>query len=114
MNLILPISSLIALAAGATVLLTFLRDRRSPGHLSFAFGILLHAFETQAAGLIADSTTASDSAFYRSWMLLSQALLPVCWLHFSLRFARGDTERLNRWVFVLAGVFLLPVAVVFL
>jgi putative PEP-CTERM system histidine kinase len=114
LNLILPISSLIALAAGVTVVLTFLRDRRAPGHFSFAWGILLHAFEIQMAGLIADTTSASDAAFWRSWILLSQALQPVCWLHFSLRFARDKSTRLHRWVFLLAGVFLLPLAVLFL
>jgi putative PEP-CTERM system histidine kinase len=114
LNLILPVSSVIALAAVGTVILTFLRDRRSPGHLTFAGAVLLHAFEVQATGIMADTSSASTAAFLRSWILLSQALLPVCWLHFSLRFARGNFDSLKPWFAFLIVAFLLPVAVIFL
>ena len=114
MNFILPISSVIALAAVVTVILTFLRDRRSPGHLSFAFGLFLHAFETQAAGLLANTSSPSTAASLRSWILLSEALLPACWLHFSLTFARGNPDTSRGWIISLIGALLVPLGAVFL
>jgi putative PEP-CTERM system histidine kinase len=114
LNFILPISSVITLAAVVTVVLTFLRDRRSPGHLAFAFGLFLHAFETQAAGLLANTTSPSTAAALRSWILLSEALLPACWLHFSLTFARGNPGTSRRWIVSLISALLVPLGVVFL
>jgi putative PEP-CTERM system histidine kinase len=91
-----------ALAAGVGIL-AFLRDRGTPGHLSFCFGFLALSAATLVAGRSLLAIDPHDALNWHSLRFFPEALIPGIWAYFSLRYARGE-NRPHKWSYYAAIV----------
>jgi hypothetical protein len=68
--------------AAAVALLTFFRDRGTPGHLSFCVGFLLLSATTLLAGLSLKAVGHQEALTWHDWRFFPEALLPGIWVFF--------------------------------
>jgi putative PEP-CTERM system histidine kinase len=87
------------------------RKHRSVASGAFAAGMLLLGAGSMFAGFSLAAFTADDALAWQRWAFICQAFVPGVWVVFSLSYSRGNYgEFLHRWRFVLAIVFLFPLA----
>ncbi len=101
-----------AIWAGAMAFVAPWRQRLSMilVHWAFAAGMVVLALESFFAGMSANTSQPEAIIHWQSLKLIAMSFLPGIWLFFSLGYSRGNfQEFLNKWRFVLATTFLLPV-----
>jgi putative PEP-CTERM system histidine kinase len=109
MNLNSILAYIAALASLVTATVVIYRDPRSFVHRVFTAGMCVLAFEAVLTGLGFESTSIPGVMSWQRLKFVPLSLLPGIWLLFSLSFARANYfEFLNRWKWVIAGSFLLP------
>jgi putative PEP-CTERM system histidine kinase len=90
------------------------RAGRSPGRWAFVAGMAFLAAERGCAIFLALGSGAEEIVRWQYLQLIAAAPIPICWLAFSLSYARGNASTFLRgWRPVLIAGALLP-AVVFL
>jgi putative PEP-CTERM system histidine kinase len=106
---------LVMLAAAFALLLALavaLKARRMVSHWSFVAGMLALAAESFFAWHCLRAETPQSLISWENCRLFAGALLPGCWLMFSLTYARGNSgEFLSRWRYLLIAIFLLPTGI---
>lgn len=102
------------LSAGCSAALAIgvlLRARRTTARWPFAVGMVALALEETLGGLGTNAATPEEMISWQLWRFLAVALLPGCWLVFSLCYARGSArESLAKWQYLIAGAFILPLS----
>jgi putative PEP-CTERM system histidine kinase len=89
--------------------------KRSFARNSLALGMVLFGVESVLSGISAYVLLPPEVLLWQRWRLLVMALLPGCWLLFSLTYARGnDLEFVHRWRAVIVAAFAVPVGLVIL
>ena len=111
-------NSLGVVAAALAVLLglaAVVRKRASLASWSFCLGMMVLATETVLGGLsLSAAEPRGGLAGWHAASLIASALVPGCWLTFSLTFCRGNSrDFLHRWRWALILAFLVPVGIVF-
>lgn len=102
-----------AVVAWVTAVGVVLRWDRGVALASFAGGMVALGMEGLLVGWSLAAVQPDQIILYQTWRLRALALVPGCWLLFSLCYARGNyREFLSRWWPVVAGAFVLPVALV--
>ncbi len=105
------VSALGAFGVGSYAL--YREPKRSWSVAAFALGMALLGVENLLAGLSAAAILLPEVLAWQRWRLSVMALLPGCWLFFSLTYARGNgKEFVARWKAILLGAFILPLGVV--
>jgi putative PEP-CTERM system histidine kinase len=99
-------------AAGAAILaltLVLRESERSVPRTAFLLGMAL--FAAEAVLTVLGLRHPSQTAYYWfPWRMLTLALLPGCWLLFTLTYARGrGAEFVRSWRWILGALFVLPV-----
>ncbi|HEY7511156.1 MAG TPA: XrtA/PEP-CTERM system histidine kinase PrsK [Vicinamibacteria bacterium] len=99
-----------ALAGAAVAVGLLVRDRRSLVHRVAAAGMIALALEAALSAAAAAAGTWPVALAWHHARLLASALLPGCWLLFSLVYARSESRLFVRqWRFALLAAFALPV-----
>ncbi len=111
-------NSLGVVAAALAVLLglaAVVRKRASLASWSFCLGMMVLATETVLGGLsLSAAEPRGGLAGWHAASLIASALVPGCWLTFSLTFCRGNSrDFLQRWRWALVLAFLVPAGIVF-
>lgn len=83
----------VAALAVAVGLFASIRDRGTPGHLTFCCGFFLLAAATLLAGLSLDASDPKDALSWHYWRFVPEAVIPGLWAFFSVRYARGESSR---------------------
>lgn len=90
-----------------------LREYKSFVHQIFAIGMLALAIEAVITGLSITAIFPEEVISLQQWRWATAALLPGCWLIFSLTFTLRENRSLpTNWKWVVLGVFPLHLALV--
>jgi putative PEP-CTERM system histidine kinase len=113
------ISASLSFIAGAGALLiagvAAIKDRRSLANRSFIVSLILLGLVEVFRGLSRQGSSAEEMLYWQEVRIVLFAFVPGTCLIFSLSFARPNyREYLRRWIFVIAGVYVLPVLTVLL
>ena len=100
-----------AVTLGIALMVIF-RDPRSFVHRVFAGGMLIFAVNILLY-VYAIQASTPETFLIRTWVqFVALSLAPVCWVLFSLTFARADyEEQLGKWKWALVTILVLPLAV---
>jgi len=100
-------------AVAVSVFALYRQPKRSRVGIAFVLGMTFLGGESLLAGLSASAFLLPEVLIWQRWRLLVMALLPGCWLLFSLTYGRGnEREFVVRWRAILVGAFILPIGVV--
>lgn len=110
-HLLAFISAGLAFIVGALALRR--EPKRSRAKYAYVVGMTVLGFESLFGGFSASALVLPEVLAWQQWRLLAMALLPACWLFFSLTYARGnEDEFVTRWKVFLWGTLIVPVGVV--
>lgn len=108
------LSFIAAFCAGVLALAVVFQSRRSLGHWFFSAGMATFSAESFLTGLVADSLSYNQIAFWENWRYVATAFIPGAWLAFSAIYARGNAIGcLREWRLSLFAASLLPIGCVF-
>ena len=102
--------------AGAIVFacLAFLRGPKCLVHRSFAGGMTALGLAGLFGGLSLDADSGALAARWQNLRFIAQSCMPVCWLLFSLTYARADSRQfIKRWKSAIGFAGLLPIITIF-
>jgi putative PEP-CTERM system histidine kinase len=89
--------------------------KRSFARNSLALGLALFGADSALCGISSYMLLPQEVLLWQRWRLLVMAVLPGCWLLFSLTYGRGNgNEFVQRWKTVLIPAFVIPVGLVIL
>ena len=101
---------------GAIVLacFAFLRGPKCLVHRSFAGGMIALGLAGLFGGLSLDADSGVLAARWQNLRFIAQSCMPVCWLLFSLTYARADSSQfIKRWKPALVFAGFLPAITIF-
>jgi putative PEP-CTERM system histidine kinase len=102
-----------AILSVSIAILAFFRDSGAPARRSFCIALSLLGAQALLEGLFHTAPSKEQALFWRSWWLIPQALSPVAWLLFVLKYSRGNfSVSIRKWLPILAALAVVPLGAI--